>query len=214
MAVSATQAQRGGRNAWLLCLALAAGAAAMTYLPEGMAQLRYERGALSAGQAWRVLSAHLVHLNTAHLLHNLLGLLLIREFLWRDMAVMHGLGLLLASAAGVCAGLWWFHPDLAWYAGLSGALHGLWAGCALAACWPRRATVIVRPGRDHDGVAIGIIALLILAAKLCAELLPGSLVAEGMGGIPTVPFAHFHGALAGVLYVVIWRGNRRAEHIV
>src|SRR5690606_30285485 len=37
--------------------------------------LRYEREAIFAGQLWRLLTGHLVHLSWTHLLLNILGLL-------------------------------------------------------------------------------------------------------------------------------------------
>ncbi|OGT00537.1 MAG: hypothetical protein A3F73_06965 [Gallionellales bacterium RIFCSPLOWO2_12_FULL_59_22] len=46
-----------------------------------------------------------------------------------EMPLRHGIGLLGFSGAAVSACLWWLQPELAWYAGLSGALHGLWIGC-------------------------------------------------------------------------------------
>lgn len=188
------------------------------YWPHALTHFRYDRAALSSGEWWRMATGHLVHLNMPHLLFNLLGLFLICELLWRDLPWSHGLGLLLSAAIGTSALLFWLHPELAWYAGLSGALHGLWAGCALAGLWFRRARVdlpdaapATRGSRWHErhGLAsryIFIAAMVLLLVKLGIEFHygPSLRTVQRIGG-PVVIAAHLYGVLTGICYVLIWR---------
>ena len=52
----------------------------------GRVLLRYDRVALAAGQWWRLLSAHVVHLSVRHALVNCLGLVLLWALFLRDYA--------------------------------------------------------------------------------------------------------------------------------
>lgn len=216
------------RDKWLFCLCIALAASALTFWPHGMPQFRYERSALLAGEEWRMLSAHLVHMNGMHLLFNLAGLFLLCELLWLDLPVRHGAGLLLISAMGVSLMLWWLRPDLAWYAGMSGALHGLWAGCALAACLPPQAMPVARVAPNVPAAAsfaqavrlqwlrypmprrIGVSGLALLMLKLMSEAHfgPSARTAQAIGG-PVIAVAHAYGAVCGTLYVIVWRGMQK-----
>ncbi len=187
---------------WLLCAGIAVCALILTYWPQGLARFRYDRSALMSGEIWRVASAHLVHLNTAHLFLNVLGLFLICELLWDDLPLKHGLGLLLFSAIGVSGLLWLLRPELVWYAGLSGVLHGLWAGCALAA-WRMRSGI---PNKWLTMPRIvGSVGFVLLLAKLMVEWRYGaSMRAAQAIGAPVIAPAHLYGALSGIGYILLW----------
>lgn len=207
------------QSAWLLCLGVSFCTLALTYLPQGLLHFRYDRAGLASGEVWRLVTGHLVHLNTPHLLFNLLGLWLLCELLWHELPLPHGLGLLVSAALGISALLWWRHPELLWYAGLSGALHGLWAGCALAGVWPPPRSQPGRPvlptpaSRSRCGLrwpparCIALAGLVLLMAKLAIEYRYGASqqVMQAIGS-PVVTIAHLYGALAGAAYVSIWRG--------
>jgi rhomboid family GlyGly-CTERM serine protease len=92
----------------------------------------------------------------------------------------------LASAAAIDLGLYLFEPDVAWYVGLSGVLHGLVAAGALA--------LLLR------GQTIGAVLAVGLGAKLVFEQLAGPVpfTAQAVGG-PVVVAAHMYGALGGLL---------------
>jgi rhomboid family GlyGly-CTERM serine protease len=213
-------APEAGQSKWLLCLVVSLCALALTYWPDGLTHFRYDRAGLSSGQAWRVLTAHFVHLNTPHLLFNLLGLFLLCELLWNRMAFVHALGLFGASAVGVSGLLYWLYPELAWYAGLSGALHGIWAGCALAdwsllTIYPdavstgRSSGWKMLPARWPVSRCICVIGLILLVAKLALEFRYGpSVRTEQMIGGAVVAVAHLYGALIGACYALIWLGIR------
>jgi rhomboid family GlyGly-CTERM serine protease len=157
--------------------------------------LRYDRDAILAGQLWRLLTGHLVHLGGSHLVMNLVGLALIWMLFGRLMSTAAWLATLLSSALTVSLGLLVFNPELMWYVGLSGVLHGMFlAGAILSIVSGYRAEILL---------------LGFIVAKLVWEHwvgpLPGS--AEVAGGNVVVD-AHLYGAIAGVvvaLVIVLWR---------
>lgn len=177
---------------WHCCAVLAALTLLSAWWPHALPALQWQREALVDGQVWRLLTAHLVHMNTRHLLANLLGLVLIYVLLWDRLTRLEGLALLLTSALGVSLMLLIREPALLWYAGLSGVLHGLWAGCAGAALL-----------RRCDGFYVG--ALLFLVAKLLLE----AYGPQQSGPMPVVSAAHGYGALAGLGWLTLrhacWR---------
>src|ERR1700749_616144 len=65
-----------GRWVWLLIILLAL--ALVLGLGDSISELlRYDRGAIAAGGWWRLLTAHIVHLDAHHLILNQLGLVLV-----------------------------------------------------------------------------------------------------------------------------------------
>src|SRR4051812_40925481 len=60
--------------------------------------LRYEKSAAWNGEYWRLLTGHLVHASTAHLLLNVIGVGLIAGLFPRDYSPRQWLLILLASA--------------------------------------------------------------------------------------------------------------------
>ena len=173
------------RWAWPGALALAAVAVAAGGLA---APLRYEREAIAAGETWRLLTGHLAHLGTAHLVMNLVALGLVWLLVGRAFKAW-GWGLaMLIIALGIDAGFWWLAPELEWYVGLSGLLHGLLAAGALA--------VSLQGGRGRRD---GLLLLATLAAKLAFEQVGGAVPGSAaLAGGPVVVDAHLYGALAGL----------------
>jgi rhomboid family GlyGly-CTERM serine protease len=147
----------------------------------GQALLRYERGALADGQWWRLLSAHVVHLDLRHALLNALGLALVWALFARDYSPKAWLAIVLGAIAAIDAGLWLGDSTVQWYVGSSGVLHGLMAAGALAH---------VRTGQ-RDGWLLA----ALLAAKLLYEQAVGALPLSGSD--PVVVDAHLYGVLGG-----------------
>jgi len=144
--------------------------------------LGYQRGAIAAGQWWRVISAHFVHLDAEHALLNTLGVVLMWALFARDYSPVRWAAIYLFSAACVSAGLWFFSPEVEWYVGTSGALHGVMAAGTLAH--------LVR--RDLDG---WILAAFIIG-KLSYEQISGQLPFAGAAN--TIVDAHLYGAFGGL----------------
>jgi len=147
-------------------LALLAGCAVLL-LPvlagdAGRYALRYDRAALAAGQWWRLITAHFVHLDFDHAALNSLGLVLMWALFARDYRPLHWLAILVGAIAAIDAGLWLRDSTVAWYVGSSGALHGVMAAGTLAHL--RR--------RDLDGWILAAFILVKLAYEQSAGALP------------------------------------------
>lgn len=176
--------------AWRLVLAIAALSLFASTLPSGLDQLAWHRDAMAGGQWFRLLTGHFVHLDAHHLLINLLGLavltnLLIERWQWRELIC-----LLFISTLGTSTLLWWFTPELIWYAGLSGVLHGLWAGAALCGLCG-----LHQPNHPSERPWC-LLSLLALSLKLGWLNHPTS-------SIPVVPLAHLFGAISGLFFSLL-----------
>ena len=112
---------------WICPAAITLLALLFSLLPDGWQEaLQFQREEVLSGELWRLLSAHLTHLNWPHLLMNLLGVWLIwLLFLGRERVLPICLITWPLLLLGTSLGLLALHPEIAWYRGLSGALHGL-----------------------------------------------------------------------------------------
>ena len=134
-----------GRWIWLLVILLAMDA--VLGLGDNVNQLlRYDRGAIAAGGWWRLLTAHIVHLDVHHLILNELGLgagvVVVRAGLRCGGVVRHRAA---PGRSAISCGLWWLSPRVGWYVGASGVLHSVMAagvarstwrsGPGIAGCW-------------------------------------------------------------------------------
>ncbi len=182
--------------------AVAALGAAFTFVPWLHAHGLYLREAVMergvAGEWWRLFTAMWVHLGWRHWLANLLaaaGLLLL---IGREARAGAMLAVLFAS--GVAAQLMLCRvPSVAWYGGLSGALHGLalWGGLRL----------LSGGGASR---AIGVALCLGVLAKTWLEqswLAP--VVFDAQWGFGVVRAAHAAGAAAGLALWLLQEWWRR-----
>jgi rhomboid family GlyGly-CTERM serine protease len=143
--------------------------------------LRYERGALAEGEWWRLVSAHLVHLDLRHALLNAAGLALVWALFARDYSPKAWVAIVLGAIAAIDAGLWLGDSTVQWYVGSSGVLHAAMAAGAIAH---------LRAG-ERDGWVLA----ALLAAKLLYEQSIGALPLSGDD--PVVVDAHLYGVLGG-----------------
>jgi rhomboid family GlyGly-CTERM serine protease len=164
--------------------------------PVGRAILRWERSAIELGEVWRLLSGHFVHLGLSHLLLNVAGLVLVWYLAGRDLKPVQWLIVVSVSVLGIDAGFWILNPELVWYVGLSGVLHGmLAAGIVVAASDDRK-----------DLVLLGVLVVAKLVYEQVAGALPGS---AGAAGGPVVVDAHLYGAVSGAVTGAIMRRLNR-----
>jgi rhomboid family GlyGly-CTERM serine protease len=191
------RAQRGSR--WLLGLVCAL-LVLLSLLGEKITlALRYERYAVLHGEYWRLLTAHLVHGSVRHLLLNLAGLGLIATLFARDFRPMQWIAIWATSTLAIDVGFVWFEPQLEWYVGLSGVLHGTLAAGAVT--WWRT---------ESKPLAIALSAILL--GKLAWEQTYGALPLSG--DLPVVVNAHLYGAMGGVVagLALWWESRFRARH--
>jgi rhomboid family GlyGly-CTERM serine protease len=151
--------------------------------------LRWSRSGLAAGEHWRWVTGHLVHLDLAHALLNAAGLALVWALFARVYSPRRWLLIVVLGIAGIDLGLWWL-SDIEWYVGLSGLLNTL------------AAAGIVREIIDGDRMAwvVGLLGL----AKLVSENLSGPMPFM-QPDIPVVLDAHLYGALVGMVCGLLLR---------
>ena len=146
----------------------------------------YDREAIAAGEFWRLVTGHLVHTGISHLGLNLAALWLVWYLVGFTIGWREWIFVWLLSIGITDIGLWLFEPDLSWYVGLSGILHGLIL-----------AGVIV--GLQSHRPELWIVAIAVLAKLTWEQImgpLPGS---EATTGDRVIVDAHLYGAIAGVL---------------
>jgi rhomboid family GlyGly-CTERM serine protease len=153
--------------------------------------LSYQREAIASGQWWRLLSAHFVHLDAGHAVLNGLGLVLMWALFARDYSPLRWLAIYLTSALCISAGLWVLNPEVDWYVGASGALHGVMAAGTLAHL----------RHRDLDGWILAVF----IVVKLSYEQLAGSMPFAGAAN--TIVDAHLYGAIGGLLLALFLRSR-------
>ena len=155
--------------------------------------LRFDRSSVDDGQWWLLLSCNFVHLGVNHLLLNLAGLGLIYFLLWPNYSNSAWLVITLISSIGVGLGIYLWNPELRWYVGFSGALHGLIIAGAIADLrrYPVSAALL----------------LLLVTAKLTWEQIHGAMPgsAEIAGGNVAVD-SHLYGAAWGLFSAIVLIG--------
>lgn len=154
--------------------------------------LRYDRSGIADGEFWRFATGHFTHLGTGHLILNIAGLLLVWLLIGSSFSVYSWMFVIAFSIAIIDLGFCFFDPQLEWYVGLSGLLHGM-----LAAGLLRRLRDV--PG---ESIVLGGVIIAKIAYEQFAGPLPGS---EASTGGAVVVNAHLYGAIAGVVAAALLR---------
>ena len=157
------------------------------------AALSYDRSAIAAGEVWRLMTAHFVHLDANHALLNGLGVVLMWALFARDYSPVRWAAIYACACLAVGVGLWFFSAEVAWYVGASGALHGVMTSGTLAHL--RR--------RDLDGWVLA----LFIVAKLCYEQFAGAM--PFAGSAHTIVDAHLYGAIGGLVPALFLKSAAR-----
>lgn len=172
------------RHRFILLLVFAVIALATTG-EAGRELLRYQRDAILARhEYWRLFSGHLVHGSWQHTWLNLAGLGLIASLFRGTYDLGQWLAIGLSSVTCIDLGLLILMPDLHWYVGLSGILHGALAAGALA--WWRT-----------ESAWLAALLSAILIGKLGWEQWQGALPLAGE--LNVIVNAHLYGAAGGLL---------------
>lgn len=170
----------------LLAVATLAGGMALLQAV-GRGPLEYERTAVVAGEAWRLVTGHLVHADWAHLGWNVAGLALVTWLFAREYGPRDWAWILLGSTAAVDLGFLLLEPQLGWYVGFSGVLHGLAA-----------AGLVAWAARTRDWITLVVAG--VFALKLGWEHFVGPMAfTSGTLAVPVVHEAHTYGAIGGAL---------------
>lgn len=140
-----------------------------------------------AGEWWRLLTAHLIHLNFRHAVLDLGGLALLWALFARDLRPWAWAVVVLFAIAAIDCGLWVRDPQVRWYLGVSGVLHGVLAAAAF---------IRLRRGDFEGWLLAGL-----LLAKLAYEQIHGAL--PFAGDMPVIVDAHLYGALGGLAAAIL-----------
>jgi rhomboid family GlyGly-CTERM serine protease len=184
---------------------LLAGIVILALGDEARVLLRYDREGIQEGQFWRLATAHVTHLGVSHGIMNLLALAVLAGLFGDLFTARRWLLGCAVSALAIDIGLWWLEPQVRWYVGLSGVLHGLIVLGAVA-MW-----------LNDERLGLGL--LLGVVAKLGWEQAMGPLpFTESAAGGPVLVASHLYGAGGGLLVTLpgILRANkvdrRQTEH--
>jgi len=122
----------------------------------------------------------------------LAGLWLVWALVGRGFRTMQWLLIVLVSVAAIDAGLWVGTPNLGWYVGLSGVLHGMLAAGVIGVWADRRREAVI--------------LATVLAAKLGWEALVGPMPgSEATAGGAVITEAHLFGAIGGLVAALLFR---------
>jgi len=180
-------------------LYLVAAGVVLELAPAAQARLGWERGAIAAGEWWRLLTGHLVHGSPALAGTDLLTLLVLSA--WWELRARSRWAAILCASALCSSAVLWLATDFARYVGSSALSSGLAAAAALEG--------VRAQGRGARLLGAG--ALGLLALKWLLDL--GGVVPTGVVPLPPGTFvagaAHAAGGLAGL--AAAWPRRARAE---
>ncbi len=179
--------------------------------------LQFSRSGYEGGAVWQLLTSQWVHLSRWHAAGNAFafGVIVLSSGFWlrwplQMLALCGGY----AGVAVVVA----LDPNCSYYAGASGALHGLLAGNAVGMAWPTRSLGL--PANDHGHAAgvspsrrarrLSIAVLGLLALKLWLQAGSTREAPPGAWSFPVYHPAHVAGALGGVGLVLLVLAARAA----
>lgn len=160
--------------------------------------LCYDRASIAAGEWWRLLSAHVVHLSPAHWAVNAAACALLAVLAPERLPATIWLARLLLLMLAVSLGLWLWLPALQRYVGLSGVLYGLFV------------LALFRSAMQGDPVAIA--CLVFIGARIVPPLVdrPSAATARWLGG-PVIAEAHLFGIAGAAGWLLIETLLRRAD---
>ncbi len=147
--------------------------------------LIYQREEIIQGEVWRVLTGQLLHLSIEHYIYNIVAFLLLYIIAFQ----LHSKRIFWLSViwCNITTGIAIFFllPNIIWYAGASGFLHGV----ALV--------MIIQLIKQHR--FFGLLFLLLLIIKLVYEQVFGTI---GQFGFNVIVDVHLIGFIFGALYLV------------
>jgi len=184
--------------------ALAGAAAVLLLQSAGLGPALEYRRAMLAAEPWRLLTGHLVHANWRHAVLNALAWVALARLYAPELAPARQATLLAGSALAISLLLWVAAPDVAWYRGLSGALHGVFA--AGACLWLARPAAGTLPGAQRGAQRARLWPALLLAAvwgKVLAEQTLGPMANENWLGVAVITRSHLFGAAAGTVLGIL-----------
>jgi rhomboid family GlyGly-CTERM serine protease len=188
---SLTLSSTSKKSNWLDCyglllVILALMAIVMLISKEVALDIKYDRSLISSGEWWRLFTGHFQHLSWEHLILNSIGLV----FVWLLVGDSHTpnqwLSVFIILSFALSIAFLFVYPELKWYVGMSGIIHGLLVSGLMV--------VFIRIRE-----LFSILLLLVIAGKISYEQYHGTsdYLVEIIGG-QVVTEAHMIGALVGI----------------
>lgn len=171
---------------WAPPLLILIAALLLQAIPGAAEALRYQVEVIGS-QPWRLVTGHWVHLGWMHLLLNGAGITLLAALFSQELKPLDWIVTVTVMPLLISGGFLILNPELQWYVGLSGALHGLMlTGCLLL--WPTQKRMAV-------------VIAAVVVAKLAHEQWAGAESGtEQLINGDVVVDAHLYGAIAGTLW--------------
>ncbi len=155
--------------------------------------LQYDRNLIEQGEVWRLLSGNFIHYNYHHLWLNLAGLLLGMLLLAKLFSIWKWLLIMLFCALTTGLGLYFFDPDMRYYVGFSGCLHGI---------------LVVGTVKEYQrNKTIALLLLLFIISKVLWEQFIGALSPSLAQNTIIAVNAHLYGAFGGLVLALVIPGN-------
>jgi len=152
----------------------------------------FNRELIANGQYWRLLTGNFLHTNGWHLTFNLAGLILLHQLFGQYYSPKALVSFTVFNCTAVGLMLFFFSPDIFYYVGLSGFLHGLFVAGCLAE--------ITR------GIKFSYLLLIGVSAKILFEQTSGATaqMSELINATIAVD-AHLYGAVAALpMFAFYW----------
>ncbi|RVU83474.1 rhombosortase [Leucothrix sargassi] len=151
----------------------------------------YTRDALDMGQWWRIITGQLVHTNWAHYLLNVSSLWLLALLFYNTLNAKTFTISLLLLVVSIGSCVHFFVPSIHWYAGLSGAIYGIYVVAAYEA---------IKQKDYLMGVGVGVLII----GKVIADHFMGPVNdTSGLIGARVVTEAHDFGVMSALVLIAL-----------
>ena len=161
---------------------------------------RLDRETTLHGEVWRIFSGHFVHLSWSHTGLNIAGLALIWALVGSAFSDRQWLIIIAGAALGIALGLLAFNPQLDWYVGFSGVLHGMLMAGVIS--------------EIHCGRRSSYALLILLVVKLLWEQIAGPLPgSEATAGGVVIVDAHLYGGVCGLILGVVLKPKHASRNL-
>lgn len=154
--------------------------------------LLYQREAILAGEAWRLWSGNLIHTNHYHMLLNLAGFWIFLLLCGSTITLKLLIFSIFFAATVIGFALLTLHPEIKWYAGLSGVLYGLFIIGAIC---------LAAAGEMLSFIALTALIVIKLGTSWFGD---SDAMTQTMIAARIVDEAHLYGALAGGMTAACW----------
>ncbi|MBU1191939.1 MAG: rhombosortase [Gammaproteobacteria bacterium] len=187
------------KTRWPLCTLMVLSMSVLASMwPAAVEALIYDRQAIQVGEVWRLLSGHLVHFSSAHLVGDLLVFGIAGYLIERQLGRQVG-WLYLAMSAVIGLSLWVLDPALARFGGLSGLAYG------------NVFYMVASMAHQHTPARpVAVALLIVLLLKIFRDFCEPASVLDVLTPQPfvTVPLSHLVGVLmAGTFFIITTKEN-------